>query len=81
MFSRDYVFTVVKVLTSTVNNNGQFQKISIPIAQTAFRFPKGRGVHNNYVIPRAWGVFMIGNLKAEGDFTGGISGVESAKLL
>ena len=43
MFSQDYVFTVVKVLTSTVNNNGQFQKISIPIPQTAFRISEGEG--------------------------------------
>ena len=32
-----------------------------------------------YGILRAWGVFTIGNPEAWGDFTGGISGVESVE--
>ena len=36
------------------------------------------GVHD-YGILRAWGVFTIGNPKAWGNSTGGISGVESVE--
>ena len=41
-------------------------------------FHRGGGVHD-YGILRAWGVFMIGNPKAWGNSTGGISGVESVE--
>ena len=41
-------------------------------------FRRRGGVHD-YDILRAWGVFTIGNPKALGDFTGGISGVESVE--
>ena len=43
------------------------------IPRTAFRISEGNG------ILRAWGVFMIGNLKAWGNSTGGISRVESVE--
>ena len=41
-------------------------------------FRRGGRVHN-YGILSAWGVFTIGNPKAWGDFTGGISGEESVE--
>ena len=66
--------------TQILNQNGEqvkgrFQKISIPIPWTAFRISEGEGgsqLWNSEVM----GVFMVGNPKAWGDFTGGISGVE-----
>ena len=58
--------------------NGRFQKISVLYHGQLLGFPKGRGVHN-YGILRAWGVFTIGNPKAWGNSTGGISGVESVE--
>ena len=58
--------------------NGRFQKISIPYHGRLLGFPKGRGGS------RLWnsegmGVFTIGNPKAWGNSTGGISGVESVE--
>ena len=58
---------------------GRFQKISIPIPRTAFTISEGEGGVHDYGILRAWGVFTIGNPKASGNSTGGISGVESVE--
>ena len=56
---------------------GRFQKISIPIPQTAFRISKVEGglLWNS----EGMGVFTVGNPKGSGDFTAGISGVESVQ--
>ena len=43
-----------------------------------YDFGRGGGVHD-YGILRAWGVFTIGNPKAWGNSTGGISGVQSVE--
>ena len=49
------------------------------IPRTAFRISEGEGGVHDYGILRAWGVFTIGNPKAWGNSTGGISGVESVE--
>ena len=64
--------------TDLTADNGWFQKISIPYHGRLLGFPKGRGGS------RLWnsegmGVFTIGNPKAWGNSTGGISGVESVE--
>ena len=59
-----------------MNNNGRFQKISIPIPRTAFRISEGEGGFFELEFRRNRRVFTIGNPKGRGDFTGGISEVE-----
>ena len=60
-------------------HNGRFQKISIPYHGRLLGFPKGRGGSRLWNSEGMGGVFKIGNPKAWGNSTGGISGVESVE--
>ena len=54
---------------------GRFQKISISIPRTTYRISEGEGGSLNWH-SEGMGVFTIGNPKAWGCFTSGISRVE-----
>ena len=59
-------------------NNGQFQKISIPIPWTAFRISEGKGGSLNWNSEGMGGIY---DWKSEGigGFTGAISRVEGVE--